>query len=165
MKRLPALLLSLLVCLTLFGCSGEPAAQDHADAPEAIPFEEGQLYAIAHVGYQDTTDLELYAPFLETTELPVHYVSSGDYYLVIPRYDDIAMSLVRNDVETGETTLLYSTPACEPFLLQCNISDIFSDATILLARGEETAEFSPFISLENGEVMPGECGLDLTAKG
>jgi len=52
--------------------------------------------------------------------------------------------------------------ACRPFILQCNVSDIFTDATICLTRETETVEFSPYISLEDGSVQVGDRGVDIT---
>ena len=72
------------------------------------------------------------------------------------------MSLYRNDIETLQPALIYEDPDCEPFILQCNASDIFADATIQLTYKNETVEFSPFISLKDGSVDIGPQGLDLT---
>ena len=62
-----------------------------------------------------------------TANWPVHYLSGGDFYLVIPRYDGMALALSRSDIETLQSTLIYEDPDCRPFLLQCNASDIFAD--------------------------------------
>lgn len=35
------------------------------------------------------------------------------------------LSLYRNDLDGGPPTLLYEDPDCRPFILQCNVSDIF----------------------------------------
>lgn len=118
---------------------------------------------MAYLGYQQMEDLDDYtAQYLDSDQLPVHYISSGDFYLVIPRYAGMELSLYRNDMETMDPVLLYEDPDCKPFILQCNASDIFADATIRLSYGEETAEFSPFISLKDGTVDVGEQGLLLT---
>ena len=68
-------------------------APDHTDAipditpaskRDAIPFEAGQLYAVAYLGYQTADGLGYYAQrYLDSDKLPVHYVSDGDYYLVM----------------------------------------------------------------------------------
>ena len=72
------------------------------------------------------------------------------------------LSLYRNDLETSQPILIYQDPDCQPFILQCNASDIFADATIRLTYKDETAEFSPFISLKDGSVDIGTQGLDIT---
>lgn len=160
MKKAVSHLVPLLACLALLaGC----AAQPQASKRDAIPFEEGQFYAAAYLGYQQINDLDFYTEqYLDSDQLPVHYLSGGDYYLVIPRYSGMKLSLYRNDLETSEPILLYEEPDCGPFLLQCNVSDIFADATIRLTYEDTTVEFSPFLSLKDGSVDIGEHGLNLT---
>ena len=47
---------------------------------DAIPFEAGQLYAVAYLGYQTADGLDYYAQrYLDSDKLPVHYVSDDDY--------------------------------------------------------------------------------------
>ena len=174
-KRLPALFFTvLLACLLLAGCTSPlpvetPAGTESPDGTasswaESIPFEEGQLYAAAYLGYQEPEALEEYAQrYLDGAELPVHYLSAGDYYLIIPRCPGTELSLYRNDLETAQSTLIFHDPDCGPFVLQCNASDIFADATIRLTCQDGTAEFSPFISLKDGSVQLGERGLDLAS--
>lgn len=163
MRRASLCILSLALCLSLFsGCGPEEAVGKRG----SIPFQEGQLYAVAYLGYQQTGDLDYYLErYLDDSQLPTHYISNGDYYLVIPRYDGMELTLSRNDLETSQSILLYEDPDCRPFLLQCNASDIFADATISLTYEGETAEFSPFISLKDGSVEIGDHGLDLTRIG
>ena len=161
----------LFAVLLLGGCGQGNSTAENSNAGSMasvskrgnIPFEEGQLYAAAYLGYQTTEGLDYYADrYLDSDALPVHYISSGDYYLVIPRYDGMALSLYVNDMETSLSTLCFQDPDCGPFLVQCNVSDIFTDITARLEYGEETAEFSPFISLKDGTLSLGEGGLDLT---
>ena len=160
MRRASLCILSLALCLSLFsGCGPEEAVGKRG----SIPFQEGQLYAVAYLGYQQIDDLNYYVEqYLDSDQIPVHYLSDGDYYLVIPRYSGMKLALYHNDIETLEPTLLYEDLDCQPFILQCNASDIFADATISLTYGEESAEFSPFISLKDGSVEIGDQGLDLT---
>ena len=150
----------LLLCLFLLdGCGGV----EEVSKRDNIPFQEGQLYAAAYLGYQQIDDLDYYLErYLDDGELPVHYLSGGDFYLVIPRYDGMALALSRSDIETLQSTLIYEDPDCRPFLLQCNASDIFADAVIRLTYQDESVEFSPFLSLKDGSVDIGAGGLDLT---
>ena len=150
----------LLLCLFLLGgCGGV----EEVSKRDNIPFQEGQLYAAAYLGYQQIDDLDYYLErYLDDGELPVHYLSGGDFYLVIPRYDGMALALSRSDIETLQSTLIYEDPDCRPFLLQCNASDIFADAVIRLTYQDESVEFSPFLSLKDGSVDVGARGLDLT---
>ena len=147
----------LLVCL------GAGCASGTEEEGEAIPFQEEQLYAAAYLGYQEMEDLDDYVQqYLDGNRPPVHYLSAGDFYLVIPRYSGMELSLYRCDFDTSEPILIYEDPDCQPFVLQCNVSDIFADGVVRLTYGEQTAEFSPFISLKDGSVEIGEAGLDLT---
>lgn len=145
------------------GSNSQPAQTDPGSKRDAIPFAQDQLYAVAHLGYQQIEDLDYYIQnYLDSHEVPVHFLSSGDYYLIIPRYDGMELSLYQNDFNTSQSSLFYQEPDCQPFILQCNVSDIFPDATIRLTYQGETAEFSPFISLKDGTLDVGEHGLDLT---
>lgn len=160
MKKTVLTWLPLLLCLGLLaGCTAQPRTSKR----DAIPFSEGQYYAVAHLGYQQMDDLSYYeTEYLDGDPLPIHHLSDGDYYLVIPRYSDMKCALYRNDMDASESILLYEDPCGQPFILQCNVSDIFADATIRLTYEGETVEFSPFISLKDGSVDIGEHGLDLT---
>ena len=72
------------------------------------------------------------------------------------------LSLFRNDLETEQADLFDEEPNCGPFIVQCNVSDIFCDLTVQLSRGEEKVEFQPYISLKDGTVEVGEFGLNLS---
>lgn len=184
MKKTICLTLALFLLMLTSGC-GEPspassggaagesaavsaAASAAASAPDktpSIPFSDDQLYAVAWVGYNDLTDLPFYlSTYTDRDSVPIHYFSGGDYYLILPRYADMDLKLYKNDLSTGEETsaLVFEESACQPFLIQCNISDIFSDATVSFACRGETAEFSPCISLQDGSVEVGDRGLNLT---
>lgn len=130
---------------------------------DQIPFADGQSYAVAHLGYQEIEDLDYYVQrYLDSDDVPVHYLSSGDYYLIIPRYEGMELSLYANDFNTSQSTLIYQESDCQPFILQCNVSDIFADATVELTYQGEKVSFPPFISLKDGSLDIGEHGLDLT---
>ena len=185
MKKITALLGALLLCgLLLAGCGSEETTEDKEQLTEtvendeqlpesagdeeqltkmdAIPFGEGQFYAVAHLGYQDMSSFDDYADlYLDDPEVPVHYISDGDYYLVIPK-TPMDLKIYRNDVDTDESTLIFHDPVCEPFVVQCNVSDIFADTTIVLSNDGATEEFTPFISLENGEIQMNDAGVLLT---
>ena len=161
--RLQKLLLAALalLCLALTACAR--TAEETALPYENIDFQEGQLYAAAYLGWEEMEDLDFYREtYLRGADVPVHYVSPGEFYLIIPRYPDTAVKLCRNDIAGAEPVLVYEAEVCVPFAVQCNISDIFSDVTVELSRGGETVSFSPYISLKDGSVQVGERGLDLT---
>lgn len=142
------------------------AVQGAGDAAETIPFAEGQLYAAAYLGYETPEDLDYYADkWLDGRALPVHDLSAGEYYLIIPRYADTTVELYQCDMETQTRRLVFTDPNGDAFVLHCNISDIFPDAVIRLTYGEESVEFSPSISLVDGSVQIGAQGLLLTREG
>lgn len=144
----------------------EPTVPPAHEKRDAIPFAEGQLYAAAYLGYQEAEDFDYYAEkYLDTADIPTYTVSDGDLYLVIPRYDGMTMSLYVNDVETSQSSLREEVADVGAFIVRCNVSDVFSDATIALTYNGDRAEFTPFISLENGEPQLGERGLDITKPG
>ena len=165
MKRISLYFAALYACLALLsGCAGTSVPGDQP-GPEwhNISFADGQFYAVAHLGYQEMDSLDLYVKeYLDSDQIPVHYFSPGDFYLVIPRYAEMGLALYQNDLTTSDSVLVYEDPNCRPFILQCNVSDIFSDATIRLSYQGSTVEFSPFISLKDGSVEVGEAGLDIT---
>lgn len=144
------------------GSSSQPS-QPKTSKRDQIPFTEGQSYAVAHLGYLEMEDLDYYVQrYLDSSDVPIHYLSSGDYYLIIPRYEGMELSLYTNDFNTSDSTLFYQETDCQPFIIQCNVSDIFPDATIELTYQGKTVSFSPFISLKDGSLDIGEHGLDLT---
>lgn len=173
MKKIATLTAALLFLFVLAGCSqpsntNVPDVSDEPNPSKAskmddIPFVDDQLYAVACLGYEEMGDLSAYTEsYLDSENLPIHYISKGEYYLVIPRYADMTMRLYRNDMETTEGALIYEETESRPFIVQCNVSDIFPDATIQLTYQGETVEFSPYISLKDGSVEAGDRGLDIT---
>ena len=156
-KKLFALM--VVVCVLCFaGCGADGG--ETASKRDSIPFEEDQLYAVAYLGYLEMEDLALWTEkYLDDAAVPIHYFSEGDYYLIIPRFEGMRVRLYRNDMETMGKSLVYESEHCVPFVVQCNISDIFPDVTVALTYQGETVEFSPYISLKDGSVEAGERGL------
>ena len=130
-----------------------------------ILFEEHQLYAVAYLGYETIEDISYYQEnYLEEEDIPQYYFSGGEYYLIIPRYGDMRVCLYRNDLETMGKSLVQESDNGKPFVVQCNISDIFPDVTVELTYQGETVEFSPYISLKDGSIQVGDRGLNITRK-
>lgn len=128
-----------------------------------IPFENNQLYAVAYLGYGVKEYMDYYREnYLDEEEVLNYYFSGAEYYLIIPRYEDMEVRLYRNDLATMGQTLEQECENGKPFIVQCNISDIFPDVTVKLTYNGETVEFSPYISLKDGSVQVGERGLDIT---
>ncbi len=128
-----------------------------------IPFEDNQLYAVACLGYITIEDMDYYLEnYLDEEEIPQYYFSGEEYYLIIPRYEDMEVRLYRNDLATMGKTLEKECEPGKPFIVQCNVSDIFPDVTVELTHNGETVEFSPYISLKDGSVQVGERGMNIT---
>ena len=158
MKRGIALILALLCAVALVACGNESGGKMY----EKIPFEEGQLYAVAYLGYEEMTDGAYFVDtYLKGEKPPVHYVSGGEYYLIIPRYEGMKLELSRNSILSIGETLFYEETDFRPFIVQCNISDIFPDVNIRITYNSESVDFSPYISLKDGSVVVGERGLEL----
>jgi len=164
------LLWTAVLFLLCAGCTFRPDSSaseaDTGSKLDNIPFFEHHSYAVAHLGYQEVANLDFYLErYLDSDPIPTYYLSDGDFHLIIPRYPGTSLSLYQNNLENGSSTLMIHDPDCRPFILQCNVSDIFADATIRLTYGDESVEFSPFISLKNGAIDIGENGLDITKQG
>ena len=166
------LVLLALCALLLTGCgTAAPApdatptpAQEAAAAPtptpdplSTLPYEDGQLYAAAYLGYLEPKDLDFFRQtYFGGRELPVHHISDGDFYLIIPRDPNATVRLLRNDMLTQTSSVFYEQPDGSPFVIGCNVSDIFPDVTVEITDSDgEKVSFSPFISLEDGS----DCAL------
>lgn len=164
--------LILLGVLVLTGCRESKIPETTTSNPELstankekINFADNQLYAVAYLGYEEPEDLDYYKnKYLDGEGVPIHRFSGGEYYLIIPRFEGMSVCLYKNDMETMGKTLVYESAGCTPFIVQCNISDIFSDVTVEFEYKGERAEFSPYISLKDGSVVVGDRGLDITKK-
>lgn len=137
--------------------------QDNESKRNNIPFADNQLYAVAYLGYITIEDMGYYLEnFLDEEELTNYYFSGDEFYLIIPRYENMEVHLYRNDLATMGKTLEQECEAGKPFIVQCNVSDIFPDVTVELTYNGEKVEFSPYISLKDGSVQVGERGLNIT---
>ena len=172
------ILSTLLLCVLLAGCGTAAQTPDATPTPaqetaatptptpdplSTLPYTGAQLYAAAYLGYQAPTDLDFFQQtYFGGRELPVHHISDGDFYLIIPRDPNATVRLYKNDMLTQTSSIFYEQPDGSPFVIGCNVSDIFPDATVCLTRGEDTASFSPYRSLRDGSAVVGERGLDLS---
>ena len=128
-----------------------------------IEFSDNQLYAVAYLGYNQIDDLDFYKEkYLAQDNIPQHHFSKGEYYLIIPRYSDMRVSLYKNTIVPMDKNLVYVNNESKPFIICCNESDIFSNATISFTYKGATAEFSPYFSLKDGTLMIGEAGVNIT---
>ena len=104
----------------------EAAATPTPDPLSTLPYEGGQLYAAAYLGYLEPKDLDFFRQtYFGGRELPVHHISDGDFYLIIPRDPNATVRLLRNDMLTQTSSIFYEQPDGSPFVIGCNVSDIF----------------------------------------
>lgn len=137
--------------------------QNKQSKKDNIMFADNQWYAVAYLGYGYIENMDYYQEiYLDEEELTHYYFSGEEYYLIIPRYAEMEVRLYRNDLETMGKTLEYECEAGKPFIVQCNVSDIFPDVTVELIYNGEAVEFSPYISLKDGSVQVGERGTNIT---
>jgi hypothetical protein len=166
MKRIKIYSVVIIALIVLFsGCSAIQTEKGDSEIKkiESIPFLDDQLYAVAYLGYGEIDDLSFYVQkYLDSENIPIHYLSQGEYYLVIPRYPNMSLSLYKNDFDTTDSSLIFEEKESRPFIIQCNVSDIFPDATISFTYNNETVEFSPHISLVDGTVVIGDRGINIT---
>jgi len=166
MKKLVMYSALIIVLIVLFsGCTIIQTEKGDSEIKkiESIPFLKDQLYAVAYLGYDEISELSFYIQkYLDSENIPIHYLSQGEYYLVIPRYSNMSLLLYKNDIQTMDSSLIFEEKECSPFIIQCNVSDIFSSATICFTYNNETIEFSPFISLKDGTVVVGDRGINIT---
>ncbi len=150
-----AWLIIAVLCMLFAGCAGSGSDE------QLIDFDESKMYAVAHLGYKTIENFDFYKEtYLNGKDVPVHYISDGDYYLIIPK-NGMKLELYENSIENLSSSLIYEEEDCKPFIIKCNVSDIFPDVTIKL-KGEKEVEFSPFISLMDGGLDIGEAGIDIT---
>jgi len=79
----------------------------------------------------------------------------SEWYTIIPKYEGTKITVDHVELsEEGEmkvTNTLTTTEA--PILLGCNFSDIFPSVQVTIEHGEDKIVFSPFLSLEDGDIQ------------
>lgn len=151
--------------------------------PEPIPYEElslellqdeimqsGNKVGLAFLGYVDSqssevdlrdylmySDAGLAYPFLPMSWLLM--VEGQELYAVVPPDETTSITVYASGVnEWGEYVDDTSIPLGEnwpgePLLLQCNLSEIYSNVLIVVNDGSETIAFRPSLSMEDGHLV------------
>lgn len=102
-------------------------------------------------------------------EYPVSLNVGVEMFAVVPASIQSNIKVYKVDVDDdGELhvdrdTVLYEDKTGKPFILLCNDHEAYSNVLITVQDGDETIEFSPSISLENGrDIVLGEGCYDFT---
>ena len=143
-----------------------------------VMFDEGEFFGVRYLGWIDpkVTDFDSYSDYIGhileetgtyedfefTKDMPHdRFVSSPDgqeLYLVIP-FDREGSVYVVEQVAPGEppgeaTEWMYRSNDGAPFLLKCNVSEIYPDVKVIFLDSEgQHAEWYPGISGKDGTVI------------
>lgn len=160
-----------------------PEYIEEPEYPEPIPYEElslellqdeimqsGNKVGLAFLGYVDSqssevdlrdylmySDAGLAYPFLPMSWLLM--VEGQELYAVVPPDETTSITVYASGVnEWGEYVDDTSIPLGEnwpgePLLLQCNLSEIYSNVLIVVNDGSETIAFRPSLSMEDGHLV------------
>lgn len=160
-----------------------PEYIEEPEYPEPIPYEElslellqdeimqsGNKVGLAFLGYVDSqsseVDLRDYImhsdagskyPFLLMSGLLM--VEGQELYVIVPPDEMTSITVYASGVnEWGEYVDDTSIPLGEnwpgePLLLQCNLSEIYSNVLIVVNDGSETMAFRPSLSMEDGHLV------------
>lgn len=160
-----------------------PEYIEEPEYPEPIPYEElslellqdeimqsGNKVGLAFLGYVDSqsseVDLRDYImhsdagskyPFLLMSGLLM--VEGQELYVIVPPDEMTSITVYASGVnEWGEYVDDTSIPLGEnwpgePLLLQCNLSEIYSNVLIVVNDGSETIAFRPSLSMEDGHLV------------
>lgn len=160
-----------------------PEYIEEPEYPEPIPYEElslellqdeimqsGNKVGLAFLGYVDSQSSEvdlrdyiMYSdagrayPFLPMSGLLM--VEGQELYVIVPPDETTSITVYASGVnEWGEYVDDTSMPLGEnwpgePLLLQCNLSEIYSNVLIVVNDGSETIAFRPSLSMEDGHLV------------
>lgn len=141
---------------------------DKSNEPEAIckniNFRDTDMFALAYLGYRDSSSITYYEEkYLNTDNIDTIDISSEEHYLIIPREPNMKVEVYKESME-ADPELIKKFDVAKPFIVCCNISDIFPDCKIVITSsdGNKSIEFSPYISLKDGSVQIGDNGIDIT---
>lgn len=130
--------------------------------------QENSYCAVSYIGYTEKTTVqevqdELTGKFELTDfsfieDIPAENVviaGGCDIYCIVPVDTDSVIKVESQSFdENGQSVkgeILYEGGS-EPILLVCNVSDIMTNSLVTIEKGEETYEFSPYLSLQDGSI-------------
>lgn len=174
----------IFMTLLLVACLGDSSEtpQTGALAPPTDSFEwdDGVVVAIAFLGYQNSNDLDgefenwpsVYDAYADTysifADVPISEVKtlvlSGDeVYCLIPRYENtriivetLELNLENDNDNLMEVIDVVFDDSAKSLVINCNVSDLFSNVQITIITDDKEISFSPSISLKDGSVVAGD---------
>ncbi|MBQ8632436.1 MAG: hypothetical protein IJ420_02395 [Lachnospiraceae bacterium] len=135
--------------------------------------QEGAVCGVAFLGYLEGEYTEVLAewensglcetyPFLQDiTEEQAILTDGGEWFLLVPVADDVKVSVYESAIDYEDFMLkpgkeLYSSITGAPIIIRGNISDIYPSTIVILEQGDVSVEYSPYLSLKDGELAEGE---------
>lgn len=178
MRRIVSL---LAICAALVSC-GNTGGKSTGDEFQSINWRDNDAAAVICVGmYTNESDLrdsgllDRYSKSYGLENLETVQTKGDEWYIVIPRHSKATVKV--NAVEIDENcnlhkSLLLAERDGRPFLLRCNVSDLYCNVAISIEGkdGKPLVDYSPMISLKDGSVVtPDDDGdsatvLDITDK-
>lgn len=177
MKKMFLMLLSVMLIFGLTACDSDDVASETDKAPATeVVWGDGEIYAMALLGYSgafaegefdEEIDgyLELYVPELSAADIHRVDATGDENYLIIPRFEGlVTVSALDMPSESGEASVGEVLDQFEavPFVLTCNVSDIYGNALVTVEADGEVATFEPRISLMDGSLIVSGDGQDIT---
>lgn len=89
-------------------------------------------------------------------EYPVSVKTGSEMFAVVPANTQSDIKVYKVDfgddgeLQVDRDTVLYEDKTGKPFILLCNDNEAYSNVLIAVQDGDNTVEFSPSLSLENG---------------
>lgn len=161
MRRIVSL---LAICAALVSC-GNTGGKSTGDEFQSINWRDNDAAAVICVGmYTNESDLrdsgllDRYSKSYGLENLETVQTKGDEWYIVIPRHSKATVKV--NAVEIDENcnlhkSLLLAERDGRPFLLRCNVSDLYCNVAISIEGkdGKPLVDYSPMISLKDGKAF------------
>lgn len=161
MRRIVSL---LAICAALVSC-GNTGGKSTGDEFQSINWRDNDAATVICVGmYTNESDLrdsgllDRYSKSYGLENLETVQTKGDEWYIVIPRHSKATVKV--NAVEIDENcnlhkSLLLAERDGRPFLLRCNVSDLYCNVAISIEGkdGKPLVDYSPMISLKDGKAF------------
>lgn len=145
-KILLSSFIALLFLLTIYF-----SFENTTNYSSKLPFNNAKfLIAI----FDDETIVKKYYSSKELNKVQNINIDGINKFLIIPRYKNIEIEIYKQELkEDGKMKETLVKKVNEPFYLECNISDLYSNAVIKIKYKNKTYNYSPYYSLKDGSLM------------